>query len=146
MKKIVVDASVVLAGFFKDGVTRRLLLYPPEGVLYCAPEDLREEVEGKVPTAVKRLGVSEETARALLQDILARIQVIPLEALEPHVEAATRTCSKAAAQGDEWYVACALAVRAPIWTFDPDFGRIAKLLKSLEIWTTQDVVAAGLAG
>lgn len=140
MQTVIVDASVLLAGWMKGGSIRRVLLKPPEAVALAAPEYLRLEAESKILRAATRLGVSLDVAAALLDDILVHIRVIPVEAWEPTYDEAQKICAKHSAFGDEPYVAAALALDSPVWTFDPDFDRIARSDGRIRVWTTGDVL------
>lgn len=143
MQRIVVDAGIFLAGLIKEGRTRRLLTRPPDNVSLMAPEFLLVELDAKVPAVARRGGVAEELVRSLIADILTQVRIVPVEVLEPELAHATRVCLESAAHRDEKYVATALALDAPIWTFDPDFDRVAKREPRLKIWTTRDVESAG---
>lgn len=143
MQRLVVDASVLVAALIKEGPTRRLLVRPPGNVSFMAPEFLLVEVEAKIPAVARRGGLAEELVRTLFADILAQVRIVPVEVLEPELAHATQVCLESAAHRDEKYVATALALEAPIWTFDPDFDRVAKREPRLRVWTTGQVKAGG---
>lgn len=143
MQRVVVDATVAVAALLKDGATRRIMIRPPDGVQLCAPDSLFREAASKIPLAASRLGIALDVAETLLQDILALVRPIPEELLLDTWEATVEACAKAAANGDEAYVAAALALKAPIWTFDPDFDRVAAIEPRLRVWTTGQVLKAG---
>ncbi len=122
MTKVVVDASVLVASLMADGRARHALLHS-SSTLYVPPR-VFEELEANLGKIAKRAGVDATVVRALLADIRNRIEVVPetlLAAVAP--EARTRAAA-AHAKGDEGYVAAALALDAPIWTYDRDFERI----------------------
>lgn len=134
MTRIVVDASVLVASLMADGRARHALLHSP-ATLY-APPRVFEELEAKAGKIAKRARVNQATVEALLADLRHRIEIVPEALLAPFLsEARARTLS-ASAEGDEDYVAAALALEAPIWTYDRDFSRI----REVRVIGTADVV------
>ena len=122
MTKVVVDASVLVASLMADGRARHALLHSPF-VLYVPPR-VFEELEAKVEKIARRARLDRTVVEALIADMRSRIEVIPEALLAPFLpDARTRTLA-ADAEGDEDYVAAALALQAPIWTYDRDFHRI----------------------
>lgn len=140
MQRIIVDATMLVAAMFKDGATRRLILHPPDGVRFCAPELLAEEAAEQVDRVAAKAEVPVETIRQLVVDLLDRIQPIPDELLDSVRATAHDLCARATASDDEDYVAAALALDVPIWTFDPDFARVAKLRQGLRVWTRAEIL------
>ena len=134
MKRIVVNASVVLAGLFKDGTVRDILL-TFEDAEFVAPQYLRSEVERHLPEIVARSGKSEATLRAVLEDLLSAIDLLPVEMYSNSLERAREIARRADAKGDEDYLAMALALDAPVWTLDKDFTRASgvRALRTSEV-------------
>lgn len=122
MRRIIVDASVVLAGLFKDGSVRDVLLNLDDAEL-LAPQYLRSEVERHLPEVVRRSKIPEGTIRAVVEDLLGAIELVPPEIYSTSLEEAERNASRAGARGDEDYIAMALSFKAPVWTLDKDFAR-----------------------
>lgn len=120
---IIVDTSVVLAGLFADGTTRRALL--ETGQTLVAPGTLRQEVDRNLKRVIERTGMDQHQTRRLLDSILARIDRVAPEVYGHLLAQATEACGEAQAWRDEEYVALAMALQAPIWTLDRDFERVA---------------------
>lgn len=126
MTGIVVDASVLVACATADGRTRRTLL-TTGNIEFYAPEFVREELLTRVPKIVDLSGTPPPIVTALLDDLFGQLTIVPREAYRHKLEEAGRLVKKADAYGDEDYVALALALKAPIWTYDEDFHRIPEI-------------------
>lgn len=123
MRAIVLDASVLVACLFKDGRARHVLLHATD-VRFVAPPDLWVESERQIPRVARRAGISSEQARAALRLLRPRVHEVPLDSLRP-VEERAKALARAAGDVDDWeYVALALTLGAPIWTYDDGFRRI----------------------
>ncbi len=120
--KVVVDASVLVASLMADGRARHALLHSSAS-LYVPPR-VFEEVQAKAGKIAKRARVDRTVVEALLTDIRHRIEVVPEALLAPFLPDAQARALAADAGGDEDYVAAALALDAPVWTYDRDFARI----------------------
>jgi predicted nucleic acid-binding protein len=120
LRRIIVDASVVLAGLFKDGTVRDILLNMKDREL-VAPLYLRSEIERHLVEVVIRTKRPEETVRAVLEDLLAAIDLVPAEAYSNSMDRAREIARRANAGGDEDYIAMALELGAPVWALDNDF-------------------------
>jgi predicted nucleic acid-binding protein len=123
VSQVIVDASVVVAGLFKDGVVRDTLLNSPE-VWFVAPSYLQAEASRHTKEVASRARLSPGTVEAVLEDLLSAIDLVPPGHYSGWIETARRLTDRAGAAGDEDYVALALALEAPIWTLDRDFHRI----------------------
>ncbi len=134
MRSIIVDASVVLAGLFEDGTVRDILINF-EDAEWVAPQYLRSEVERHLADVVLRSRKPEGTVRAVLEDVLAAIDIVPVGAYSSLMDRARDVARRAGAQGDEDYIAMALALEAPVWTLDKDFVRVpgVTILRTMDI-------------
>ena len=122
MTKVVVDASVLVASLMADGRARHALLHSP-ATLYVPPR-VFEELEANIEKIAKRARVDRTIVEALLADLRPHIEVVPEALLTPFLPKARSRARAASATGDEDYVAAALALDAPIRTYDRDFRRI----------------------
>lgn len=123
MTSVVVDASVIVACAISDGKARRTLL-SATGVEFYAPAFVQEEVRRRSPKVIMLSGVGPTVISTLLDDLFSRIAIVPREAFESRLSQAIRLADRAGAMGDEDYIALALVLAAPIWTYDNDFHRI----------------------
>ncbi|HKV89601.1 MAG TPA: PIN domain-containing protein [Thermoplasmata archaeon] len=126
MRTVVLDASVLVACLFKDGRARHVLLHSSE-VRFLAPPDLLVESERQLPRVARRAGITPGQARATLRILRGRVHEVPLAVLRP-VEARARSLARAAGDENDWeYVALALTLGAPIWTYDDDLRRVKEI-------------------
>lgn len=136
MKRFVVDASVIMAALKRDGRVRALILGAPPQIAFYAPEFLFIEIEDNLDELAHDIGVPRVALEAVLRTLRPRLTVIPPEATEHMIQEAKRLAEKADAGNDAEYVALALAMDAPIWSFDKDFDRIA-VVKRVESKTVE---------
>ena len=120
---VVVDASVLVACLLKDGRARDVLLNHPE-VQFVAPRFVLDELAASRSKLESKFRVPPSAFDAVMAQIRERVQVVAVHAYAAHREEAQRRATKAQAWGDDEYVALAIALDAPIWTYDDDFGRI----------------------
>lgn len=138
MRRFVVDANVLMAALKRDGRVRGLLLGAPPHVAFYAPEFLFLEVDEHLDELAEDVGVPRLAIEAVLRVLRPRITVIPPEATEHVIQHARLLAQKAEANDDEEYVALALAMGAPIWSFDKDFDRVLGIVRA----DSKDVEAA----
>jgi predicted nucleic acid-binding protein len=139
--RVVVDASVILAGLLRDGTTRGVLLGDHDLRLYT-PAAVTEEVDRHLPQVAERSGVSRESIAVVLDRFWSRFEAVPTEGSARFLPSARRRSARAHALHDEAYVALAEALEAPVWTYDKDFRRVV----GLEVLSTKDVLRlAGLS-
>lgn len=123
---VVVDASVLVACLIKDGRAREVLLNHPE-VQFVAPGFVVDELSALRKRLESRFRVPPSAFDAVMAEIRQRVQVVAARAYTAHRDVAQRRAKKAQAWGDDEYVALALALDAPIWTYDDDFDRIERI-------------------
>ena len=133
MKLVVVDASVLFACLAKDGRTRDVFMTTTASLV--APPFLLEEAKSLLPKAAHRAGIHEDILRGVFDHLVSFICVMTPDSYLHKRAEGQRLCRDADAWGDDEYVALALALDAPIWTFDHDFGRIP----GIRIATTQEL-------
>lgn len=122
MKRVVVDASVLIAALMANGVARRTLMHT-QAALYVPPL-IFDEADKHVDRIAQRAGTSAEVIRAVLEIFKERVEELPTALLSSHIEEARKLARDAGDESDAEYVAAALALDAPIWTYDEDFSRI----------------------
>jgi len=140
VKRFVVDANVLMAALKRDGRVRGLLLAAPPHVAFYAPEFLFLEIEEHLDELAEDVGVPRLAIEAVLRALRPRITVIPPEATEHVIHNARLLAQGADAHGDEEYVALALAMDAPIWSFDKDFDRVPGI-RRVESKTVEEAFA-----
>jgi len=114
----VVDANILFSALLKAGLTRRLWFHP--GLeCFCPEFILREALKHDSELRQKYKGGVGDYER-LRHCLLRQVRIVPDDVLKPYLPAA------AALSGDknDWlYLACALAVDAPIWSNDKEFKK-----------------------
>ena len=89
--QLVVDANILLAGFFKGAITRELLLDPrldlfaPEHLLLETSKHLYHDTDLR-----KRLGVSKREIKSAFEQLTASIKTIPFETFKMRMPEAIR--------------------------------------------------------
>lgn len=126
MTNLVVDASILVACAVADGKARRTYFSAP-GLEFYAPEFIREELLKRVPKILALAGVPPPTLSSLLEDLFGKLTIVPRPAYRHRLPEARRIVQRANAMGDEDYVALALVLEAPIWTYDKDFHRMREV-------------------
>ncbi len=122
MTRIIADASVLVASLMADRRARHALLHTSHAIY--VPPHVFEELLAKAGKIAKRARVTRSVVEAMFADLRARVEVVPPALLDAFLPEAVRRTREAGAEGDEDYVAAALALDAPIWTYDDDFARI----------------------
>ncbi|MHB8606318.1 MAG: PIN domain-containing protein [Thermoplasmatota archaeon] len=114
---VVVDASVIVAAALANGRTRRALFadHAPD---FVAPSYVLDEIE-------RRIEAARDVEFALR--LRKTMRIVPSSEFAARRDEARRLASEARAWRDDEYVALALALDAPIWTFDRDFLRIPQV-------------------
>jgi predicted nucleic acid-binding protein len=120
---VVIDASAIVACAIANGKARRTVLTAVD-VEFCAPAFVLEEVRRRLPKFIALSGVAPAILTTLLDDLFGRISVVPREGYLNRLAEATALAARAGAQGDEEYIALALALEAPVWSYDKDFHRV----------------------
>lgn len=135
MTGVVVDASVLVACALSDGKTRRAFFssYRRD---YFAPEFIREELLSRVPKILALSKVAPIDLSVLLDDLFGRMTIVPREGYLRQLPLARKVAERADADGDEDYVALALTLDAPVWTYDKDFLRI----REIRVITTGQII------
>jgi predicted nucleic acid-binding protein len=134
VKRVVVDANVLIACLVKDGRTREVFLRSGE-VRFLVPDVIFDEVERHLPEVAAKAGVPEETSRALLRELVQRVELIPRGLWASALPRAKELVHRARAPNDEPYVALALVQDAPVWSFDKALHRV----RGIRILSTGDV-------
>ncbi len=138
MKAVVVDASVVLAGLFKDGVVRDTLL-STDSLRFVAPSYIKDEAGRHSAEVARRSRLALPTVDAVLEDLLSALELVPPGIYAGLLPEARDLARAADALPDTEYVALALALNAPVWTLDKDFPRI----RAITTLNTREVVELG---
>jgi predicted nucleic acid-binding protein len=126
VKRIIVDASVLIAGLMADGTVRDLLLTRTD-LAFCAPSFVETEVKRHLKRISDRADLPTEMVQSVLTDLLGTIDLIPRAVYSSALGEARQLSRDAGAHRDEDYVALALSLACEIWTLDKDFGRVKRI-------------------
>lgn len=138
MTRVVVDASVLLACAISDGKARRTLL-SANSVDFIAPAFILDEFQRHIPKIIALSGVAPSILSALAEDLFARVRTVARDGYASALPSARKLAERAHASGDEDYVALAITLHAPIWTYDKDFRRI----KAIRLISRQEIERVG---
>lgn len=134
--ELIVDANILVASFLKDAKTRELLV--DVRLTLFAPEYLLSETSKKLKKSSplrKRIHVSDEVLEELVRMLTQKIQFVPLQSYQPHVQEAS---SLAPHEEDTPYLALALLLDLPIWSND----RGLKDQTRIKIYSTHELIEA----
>jgi predicted nucleic acid-binding protein len=118
-KALVVDANILVRAVLGRRV-REVIETHAEDVLWFVPESAYVEAEEHLAALVVKHGGDPEKALVLLRCLAHLMELIGSEVYgEFEVEARERLARR---DPEDWPIlACALALRCPIWTEDTDF-------------------------
>lgn len=105
LMRVVVDASVLIAALMADGSTRHALTHTT--ARFHAPAYIMQEIQRHQTKIARRAGMSAATFEAVCRDLFDRIEMIPDIAYATAMEDARAACRRAAAEGEQAYVALA---------------------------------------
>jgi predicted nucleic acid-binding protein len=128
----VLDANILIRAVLGTRV-RSLIEAHCERVAFFAANESVDEAQQYLGELAVRRGIAEAAWRDTLAGVMATVQTIPLDALEPaKVEARSRIGVR---DPDDWpTLAAALLLECPIWTEDRDFFGAG-----VATWTTASV-------
>lgn len=132
---VVVDASVLFAALLRDGRTREAV-WGAEHVLLCAPTFAFEEVLALAPQFQRLSGLGSDIFTAALEVLRTRVVEVSADGYRVWRPQAQALARAAGAWGDDEYIALALSLDAPIWTYDKDFQRIG----GIRLVTTKELL------
>jgi predicted nucleic acid-binding protein len=136
-KTIVLDANILIRAVLGQRVRQLILTHAGE-VSFFAPDVAYADARKYLPTLLKKRGASPQAALTVLDLLEPIVRPMALELYTSHQEAALQRI--AARDADDWPIlACAMALKCPVWTEDADFFG-----SGIATWTT-DRVALYLA-
>ena len=133
--KLVVDANILVAAFFKAAATRELLL--DESLEFVAPEYLLVEIKQllKNPRIRERLKLNDGDLYELTSAILSRIAFIPEKIFLSSIK---QSLSLVAHPEDTPYVALSLAFNIPVWSNDSELKKLSS--PKIKVLTTTELI------
>jgi predicted nucleic acid-binding protein len=136
-KAIVLDANILIRAVLGQRVRQLILAHAGE-VSFFAPDVAYADARKYLPALLKKRGASPEAALSVLDLLEPIVRPMASELYASHQEAALQRI--AARDADDWPVlACAMALKCPVWTEDADFFG-----SGIATWTT-DRIALYLA-
>jgi predicted nucleic acid-binding protein len=123
-RSLVVDANILVRAVLGKRVREVIETYSGD-VLFFVPQSAYAEAEEHLAALVAKHGGDPEKALSLLQTLSRLVEIIGREVYgEFEAEARERLALR---DPDDWpMLACALALRCPIWTEDTDFLRVRR--------------------
>jgi predicted nucleic acid-binding protein len=141
VKRVVVDANVLVACLVADGRTREVFLRSGE-IRFIVPDVIFEEVGRDLPEIAAKAHVALETSRALSRELSRNLQPVPQALWASALPRAKEMARAAHTPGDEPYIALAMVQLAPVWSFDKALGRVP----GIRIVSTSEVEALAWGG
>jgi len=131
-KRLVLDANILIRAVLGARVRSLIEAHCERVAFFVASESLGEAEKYLGEIAAER-GIAAAIWREALARVMATVQTIPLDGLEPaEVEARARIAVR---DPDDWpTLAAALLLECPIWTEDRDFFG-----SGVATWTTATV-------
>ena len=131
-KAIVLDANILIRAVLGQRV-RQLILSHAGEVSFFAPDVAYADARKYLPALLKKRGLSPDAAITVLDLLQPVVRSLNAEFYASHKEAALRRI--AARDADDWPVlACAMALKCPVWTEDVDFFG-----SGVATWTTDRI-------
>jgi predicted nucleic acid-binding protein len=134
--RLVVDANVLISALAKDGAVRAALRTTTDDV--TTPWYIRVELEAHQTEIRQKSGLSSQAFEALLGAMWEYIDVVPHQAMRPHLQEAARAMH-AYDPDDTLYVAAALAVDGTVVSNDQAFEKQRTVP---HMWTSEFVERA----
>lgn len=116
IKKIIVDANVIVSALLRNAETRKILL-SQKAPKFLAPEFLKEELNKYLPDFSARLKVKEEELEKSLTELieLAKIEILPQKEYARQMQKALQASPD---KNDAHYFAIAMEFNSPLWSQD----------------------------
>lgn len=126
--EMVVDTNVVVSACLKRSVVQELLF--DRAFRFFAPEFVGAEIEKHKAEFMEKAGYSEKEFRAVLESVLSSISIVPGSKYEK--------CRKEvlgfSPDKDDWpFLALALHLEAPLWSFDKKLAEGQKRVKVISV-------------
>lgn len=134
--RLVVDANVVISALAKDGAVRAALRTATDDVV--TPWYIHVEIEEHHAEIRQKSGLSSQAFEALLEEVWQFVEVVPRQAMRPHLHQAARAMQPYDPD-DTLYLAAALAVEGTIVSNDQAFEKQSTVP---HMWTSEFVERA----
>lgn len=132
--KIILDTNILFSALIKDSTTRKIIL--EYNGKFLLPEYVFDEIKKHQEMLYQKTKLERKEFEQLLQIILTKVEVIPIEKLVPHRTQACKIMENID-RNDAIFIACGLAhPNSVIWTDDKDF----KKQNSVRIMNTTEII------
>ena len=123
--KIILDTNILFSALIKDSTTRKIILeYDGKFLL---PEYIFDEMKKHQEMLYQKTKLEKKEFEQLLQIILTKVEIVPIEKLIPH-RAQARQIMENIDVNDVLFIACGVAYpNSVIWTDDKDFKKQDKV-------------------
>jgi predicted nucleic acid-binding protein len=116
--KLVIDANVVISALIADSKTRELIVTLEPDLL--TPAFVYDEIENYEELIVEKSGMEPDRVAQFIDLLFQYIEVVPADDFYPAIEKADEAIGDTDPD-DVFYLACAIATDAAIWSDDSDF-------------------------
>ncbi|MBM3282376.1 MAG: PIN domain-containing protein [Candidatus Diapherotrites archaeon] len=123
--RIILDTNTLFSALIKDSTTRKIIL--EYNGKFLLPEYIFDEMKKHQVMLYQKTKLDEKEFEQLLQIILTKVEVVPIEKLIEQRVQSLQIMEKIDIN-DALFIACALAYpNSVIWTEDKDFKKQSKI-------------------
>ena len=131
--KLVIDTNIIISALIREGITRKLLLFP--GIQLVTPEVTFEEIENHIGLITTKSKLPKDDIQQILQILKKYIKTVPESHWWDHYTQAKSLIGKKDPK-DVPFIAVAFAVTVDgIWSNDRDF----ESQSIFKVWKTTDL-------
>ena len=127
--KIVLDTNVILSALIKDSLTRKIIRSAE--FEFFVPSFSLSEISKYKKHVCEKSSLTEKQFDALLKNLFENIEIVPIYFYEEYIKESKKLIFDIK---DIPFLACAIALKADIWSDDKDFQK----QKKIKIYTTQE--------
>lgn len=132
--RIVIDSNVLFSALIRDSTTRKLILEYEGQFLF--PSIIFEEMEKHKEELMKKSGQDKHEFEQLLELILNKVIVVPIEMIISHKELAKKIVEKIDIN-DAPFIACVLAYKdSLLWSED----KALKQQNKVKVLNTKEII------
>lgn len=130
---IVIDTNIIISSLLRDGLTRKILLLSPFEMYTLSYAE--KEIGANKEELISKSGLDDESFKYIIQVLFSKINLIPLEAIEPFKESAVKIM-KEIDINDAPFLALCMMLNCPVWSNDNHFKR----QKAVRVFTTREIL------
>ena len=135
--KFVLDTNIILSALIKDSLTRKII--NNIGFEFYVPSFSLSEINKYRDYVCKKSSITKDQFDVLLKYLFEKIEIVPVYFYEKRLKESKTLIDDIK---DVPFLACAIALKADIWSDDSDF----KKQRKVKVFTTQEFLKKFLKG